>query len=221
MGTDEESENEVHYAPMDALVKGWVEATLPECGGLRLTIIAKAYGLSGFAKLNKEPLYHLIYDHMLTVEDCEQCKGDCNPTKHNFPPIEVAPPEATTSPVLQWRTRKGSKALSPTAAVTAKDASPNEQLNDTKQDAKSALFAETVEQHPPSPSIPFLPPSTAVLSTIHFIQWHMTAMICCSTRERGKPIVVARRKIRWGQGMIRTGWTWKTAGSAILSSLNF
>ena len=62
-GTDNESETEVQYAPMaDASVKGWVETTLPECGGRRLTIIAKAYGLSGFAKLNKEPLYHLIYD---------------------------------------------------------------------------------------------------------------------------------------------------------------
>ena len=63
---DDESESEVQYATMaDTSVKGWVEATLPECGGRRLTIIAKAYGLSGFAKLNKEPLYHLIYVHML------------------------------------------------------------------------------------------------------------------------------------------------------------
>ena len=37
--------------------------------------------------MNKEPLFRQIYNHMLTIDDCSQCGGNCNPMSHLFPPL--------------------------------------------------------------------------------------------------------------------------------------
>ena len=69
-------------------------AVLSRCTHARMQSIAKdVYVLSGVSRLTKEPLYHAIYNHMLTIEDCEQCKGNCNPVSHSFLPLlEITSP---------------------------------------------------------------------------------------------------------------------------------
>ena len=77
--------------------KAYEDAPLHRCTAARMVIIAKDYDLPrDIYTLNKEPLFHAIYDHMLTDQGCTTCLGNCKPTEHIFPALEAPPKERTT-----------------------------------------------------------------------------------------------------------------------------
>ena len=106
---------------VDPCLKNWEAATLNQCSSRRLATIAGEYGLQGYSRLSKEDVFMLIYDHMLTEQECEVCDGlQCNPTEHVFQPHEVSP----TS------TSKGPARSSPNQRLRQNDNSPDTPLGD-------------------------------------------------------------------------------------------
>ena len=69
-----------------SLVKDWAESLLQNCSKERMLVIAKQLQIPNTNNLTKEPLYHAVFNHMLTIQDCALCVWDCDPTKHVFPP---------------------------------------------------------------------------------------------------------------------------------------
>ena len=68
------------YPPLadsSCIAKNWQDALLQDCGERRMKQIAKDYGLSGYSGMQKEPLFKLLFNHMLTIQDCVPCDGDC------------------------------------------------------------------------------------------------------------------------------------------------
>ena len=96
-------------------------ALLHNCMKDRMLAIAKdLYSLTGLSRLNKEDIFKAVYNHMLTIDDCDQCDGDCNPIAHEFPPYTVTTPETsllrTPQPkrwyrYCQWKARSTSEFL--------------------------------------------------------------------------------------------------------------
>ena len=75
------------YPPLadnHSLAKDWAESLLQDCSKDRMLAISKQFLIPNTNTLTKEPLYHAVFDHMLTIPDCIQCGGDCDPTKHVF-----------------------------------------------------------------------------------------------------------------------------------------
>ena len=63
-----------HGGPPNPLAKDWVESLLQNCSKERMMHIAKEiYKLPNASSLNKEPLYHAIFNHMLTIQVCTHC----------------------------------------------------------------------------------------------------------------------------------------------------
>ena len=122
-------------ADPNSTAKAWEDAPLHMCTAARMSAIAKDFELSrDIYTLNKEPLYHAIYNHMLTQQECESCKGNCNPTEHIFPDLEAppnkerVPPRApVTSPPPPGGGGFGGSgtALSPNSRITQHDISPD------------------------------------------------------------------------------------------------
>ena len=79
------------YPPMadnHSLVKDWVESLLQNCSKERMLVmlvISKQYLIPDTTSLTKDPLYHAVFNHMQTIQDCTQCGGDCE-TFHTFTP---------------------------------------------------------------------------------------------------------------------------------------
>ena len=76
------------------------DALLSECGVERLKSIAKDMLITGFARLNKEPLTNLIREHMERNTNCGICGGgQCLPASHYFPPrVPRGPGSNSSSP---------------------------------------------------------------------------------------------------------------------------
>ena len=100
-GQDGETPTDTVYptlADPNSTAKAWEPAPLHMCTAARMASIAKDFDLSrDIYTLNKEPLFHAVYNHMMTVQSCTTCKGDCNPTEHIFPATE-APPKDRVPP---------------------------------------------------------------------------------------------------------------------------
>ena len=62
----------------------WAESLLQNCSEDRMLLIAKKYLVPNSNTLTKEVLYHTVFDHMLSVQDCTQCGGNCDPMNHIF-----------------------------------------------------------------------------------------------------------------------------------------
>ena len=77
-------------APSKACAKDWDYALLKECSAKRLTGIAREHYPGCDPKANKPEKFQHIHDSMLDIQDCDVCKGNCNPATHYFPPS--APP---------------------------------------------------------------------------------------------------------------------------------
>ena len=111
------------YPPItdsSSIAKNWMDALLQDCGERRMKQIAKDFALTGYSNLQKEPLFKFLFNHMLTVQDCGVCGGDCDPLTHKFPAIEAPPTGARKSPSPSPKqTRHGRKTanLSPTSLV--------------------------------------------------------------------------------------------------------
>ena len=76
-------------------------AVLHNCTKERMLAIGKDFfGITGISRQNKDVVFHAVYDHMLTVTDCVQCEGQCQPRAHQFPPYTEKTPEKSpdTSP---------------------------------------------------------------------------------------------------------------------------
>ena len=70
------------YPPLadnHSLVKDWAESLLQNCSKERMLIIAKQFLITTSASLTKEPLYHALFNHMLTIQDCTVCGGNVTP----------------------------------------------------------------------------------------------------------------------------------------------
>ena len=79
--------------------------------------IALQYSLPNTTSLTKEPLYRAVFDHMQTIQDCVQCRGECDPAKHMFLPSKEAPTDRSpdSSPSAKSRkTRSANNTASPT-----------------------------------------------------------------------------------------------------------
>ena len=75
------------YAPLTdirTLLKDWTESLLQNCSKDRMLVISKQFLIPNTNLLTKKPLYHAVFYHMLTIQDCIQCGGNCDPTKHVF-----------------------------------------------------------------------------------------------------------------------------------------
>ena len=87
------------YPPMadsSSIAKNWEAALLQNCGERRMKAIAKDFKLPGYSSLVKEKLFHALFNHMTTLQDCSVCGGDCDPNKHLFPATEEPPPGHTS-----------------------------------------------------------------------------------------------------------------------------
>ena len=67
-----------------SLLKDWAESLLQNCSKDRMLFISKQFLIPNTNSLTKEPLYHAVFDHMLTIQDCSQCGGSCDPKNHVF-----------------------------------------------------------------------------------------------------------------------------------------
>ena len=75
------------YPPLadnHSLLKDWTESLLQNCFKDRMLRISKQFLIPKTNRLTRESLYHAVFDHMLTIQDCTQCGGNCDPTKHVF-----------------------------------------------------------------------------------------------------------------------------------------
>ena len=63
-------------ADSSCIAKNWEDALLQDCGERRMKVIAKDYALTGYSSLTKEQVFKLVFNHMLTVQDCTPCDGD-------------------------------------------------------------------------------------------------------------------------------------------------
>ena len=120
-----DGEHTVTYPPMadtHSLVKDWEESLLQNCSKERMQSIARQYTLPNATSLTKEPLYHAVFSHMLTIRFCFKCGGECDPMKHMFPPSKD-PPTDSSPTALGRRTRSANATISPTHATTSGDIS--------------------------------------------------------------------------------------------------
>ena len=105
--------------------------------------IAKDFALTGYSNLQKEPLFKFLFNHMLTVQDCGVCGGDCDPLTHKFPAIEAPPTGARKSPSPSPKqTRHGKKPAntSPTSLVTQHDNSKDKPVGDDTTTENNQLY---------------------------------------------------------------------------------
>ena len=96
MGDDDDT----LLAEKGSTANNWEPAALHNFTKERMLNIARAFELANTLSLNKDPLFRAIYDHMLTVQDCTICRGECQPTDHLFPAIYAPPAKETAPPAL-------------------------------------------------------------------------------------------------------------------------
>ena len=71
-----EGERADMYPPLadnHSLVKDWAESLLQNCSKERMLVISKQLLIPNTNSLTKEPLYHAVFNHMQTIQDCAQC----------------------------------------------------------------------------------------------------------------------------------------------------
>ena len=120
----------IYPSLVDPCLKNWEAATLNQCSSRRLGTIASEYGLTGYSRMPKEEVFMLIYDHMLTEQECEVCDGQCNPAEHLFQPHEAVPTSTSTN--------KGPTRTSPNSRLRQNDNSPDTPLGESG--TSGALF---------------------------------------------------------------------------------
>ena len=138
MGDDGDTPTYPQLAEKGSTANNWEPAALHNCTKERMLAIAKDFELENTSGLNKVPLFKAIYNHMLTVQACTICEGDCNPTEHLFP-ANCAPPAKETAPTPTNVTtprgsRRGAGELSPNSRLIQNDESPDELLGDLMAD---------------------------------------------------------------------------------------
>ena len=103
--------------------------------------IAKEFSLTGYSGMQKEPLFKMLFNHMLTIIDCTICGGDCNPLTHKFPATEAPPSshsDKTPSP-KNLRTKKTNN-TSPSSLVTQNDSSKDRPVSDNATSGGNQLY---------------------------------------------------------------------------------
>ena len=120
------------YPPLadpNNIAKNWMDALLQNCGVPRMKLIAADYGLTGYSRMAKEDLFKLLFNHMLTLQECEVCQGDCDPNGHIFKATE-APPENVSPPPTARNSRSTSR-TSPSSFVGQNDNSKDNPVTDS------------------------------------------------------------------------------------------
>ena len=116
LGTTGEAIKYPPLADSHNLAKDWAESLLQNCSKDRMLLIAKKYLVTNTNTVTKEALYHAVFDHMLLVQDCTQCGGNCDPMSHIFRCNELP-----VYPIMNVRELRAANSVASPSHATSND----------------------------------------------------------------------------------------------------